>query len=101
MSKSKISVTLNSEQVGEIEDLVGSEYENRSEAIRDLLDKGLQYEDLEQRADRLEREKAQILDQREENQSLVRYAETERAYREASLMDRLRWFVFGRNREQP
>lgn len=99
MTKSKISVTLESDQVGEIEELVGETYENRSEAVRDLLEKGLRYEDIEQRAERLEREKAQILDQRDENQTLARYAETERAYREAPLADRLRWFVFGRDHD--
>lgn len=97
MSKSKISVTLESEQVGEIEDLVGEEYENRSEAIRDLLDKGLGYEDLVRKAERLEREKAQILDQREEHTELVEYVEGEKSWREQPLSVRLRWWVFGQD----
>ena len=38
--KEKISVTLDPTQVAEISDLVGTEYESRSEAIRALIDQG-------------------------------------------------------------
>jgi len=97
----RLTVTITDEQAELIEEKSADsgEYESKSEAVRNLIQAGERTEELEQKCNRLEREKAQILDQREENQELVRYAETERAYREAPLADRLRWFVFGRDRE--
>lgn len=44
VSKEKISITLNPTQVREVSDRVGDEYDNRSEAIRALIDKGTEYE---------------------------------------------------------
>lgn len=97
----RLTVTLDEDQIELIEQKSGDdgEYESKSEAVRNLIRDGERVEELEQKCDRLEREKAKILEQREENQTLVRYAETERAYREAPLRDRLRWFVFGRDRD--
>ena len=81
---------------------------NRSEAIRSLIDKGLQYDDrvaeFATENERLHRERRQLLEQREENQDLVRYVEEERAIqqrrearRDAPLWRRARWYVFGRS----
>lgn len=67
----------------------------RSEHMRQVLDSRSEYDKLRNRIDRLEREKRMILEQREENQELVRYAETERTYREGSLLQRLRWWFRG------
>ena len=55
-------------------------------------------ERLSERVERLEREKGLILKQREENTTLQRYAETERAYREAGLKQRLKWWLWGREK---
>ena len=87
--KKKISVTLDPSIVGELSDQVGSEYENRSEAVGDLLTTALSVDDrvdeyeeriaeLEQEVERLHRERRQLLEQREENQELVRFAESQR-----------------------
>lgn len=96
MSKEKISVTLRSEQVREISDLVGDEYENRSEAVRGLLDKGLAYDEIEATADRLERQLAQVIDERNEHQEIVAYVEEEQSWREAPLSTRVKWWIFGK-----
>lgn len=61
--KKKISITLNPTQVREVSDRVGDEYDNRSEAIRDLIDKGAEY-------DRLEAENAQLRETLEEYEAL-------------------------------
>jgi Arc/MetJ-type ribon-helix-helix transcriptional regulator len=97
MSKEKISVTLRSDQVGELSDLVGGEYENRSEAVRGLLDKGFAYDEIEATADRLERQLAQVIDERDEHQELVAYVEEEQSWREAPLSARVKWWVFGKD----
>jgi Arc/MetJ-type ribon-helix-helix transcriptional regulator len=96
MSKEKISVTLRSDQVGELSDLVGGEYENRSEAVRGLLDKGFAYDEIEATADRLERQLAQVIDERDEHQEIVAYVEEEQSWREAPLSTRVKWWVFGK-----
>jgi metal-responsive CopG/Arc/MetJ family transcriptional regulator len=96
MGKEKISVTLRSEQVGELSDLVGDEYENRSEAVRGVLDKGFAYDEIQATADRLERQLAQVIDEREERQEIVAYVEEEQSWREAPLSARVKWWVFGK-----
>ena len=97
MSKEKISVTLRSEQVGELSDLVGDEYENRSEAVRGVLDKGFAYDEIAATADRRERQLAQILDERDDHQEIVAYVEEEQSWREAPLSTRVKWWVFGKD----
>jgi Arc/MetJ-type ribon-helix-helix transcriptional regulator len=91
----KISVTLRSDQVGEISDLVGDEYDSRSEAVRDLVDKGLEYAELETENERLRSEKETLIRDREEHQELVEYVEGERSWREQPLTTRVRWWLFG------
>jgi metal-responsive CopG/Arc/MetJ family transcriptional regulator len=87
--KEKISVTLDPTVVGELSDRVGEEYESRSEAVEDLLttafsvdEREHEYEEriaeLEREVERLNRERRQLLEQREENQELVRFAESQR-----------------------
>jgi Arc/MetJ-type ribon-helix-helix transcriptional regulator len=97
MGKEKISVTLRSEQVGELSDLVGDEYENRSEAVRGVLDKGFAYDEIQATADRLERQLAQVIDERDEHQDLVAYVEEEQSWREAPLSTRVKWWVLGKS----
>jgi len=57
--------------------------------------------DLEQRVERLEREKRLMLEQREEHSQLVRAVEEQRtleqARAQAGLATRARWWLFGRD----
>ena len=87
--KKKISVTLDPTVVGELSERVGEQYESRSEAVEDLLktafsadEREHEYEEriaeLEREVERLNRERRQLLEQREENQELVRFAESQR-----------------------
>lgn len=85
MSKQKLSVSLRDEQVGRIDEL---EYDSRSEAIRELVDRGFEYEDLQQENERLRNEKQTILNQRNENKQLVEYLQKEREIQMQERMDR-------------
>ena len=111
--KDKISVTLDPTVVGELSERVGEEYESRSEAVEDLLttafsadEREREYEEriaeLEREVDRLNRERRQLLEQREENQELVRFAEehrslvaAERDRRKKGAFTRAWWWLRG------
>lgn len=67
-----------------------------SEAARELLRRGMEADELEREVERLNRERRQLLEQREENQQLRRYVENDVDWHEASLPTRLRWYVFGK-----
>lgn len=80
--KEKISVTLDPTQVVEISDLVGTEYESRSGAVRALIDQRLEYGDtvdeLKQENERLQHQLATTNRRVDEHQELVAYVEEER-----------------------
>lgn len=98
----RLTITLTDEQLELLEEKSGDsgEYESKSEAVRNLIDAGEQAEeelaDLRTKVERLEREKRQILEQRQEHTDLVEYVEDELAYREQPLSVRLRWWLFGK-----
>jgi antitoxin component of RelBE/YafQ-DinJ toxin-antitoxin module len=76
----------------------------RSEAIRELLRRGVEYDRVQTENDRLQRNLQQLIGQREEHTELVEYVEEERGIqqrreerRDAPLWRRARWFVFGRS----
>jgi chromosome segregation ATPase len=100
--------------VGEVSSQVG---ENDAQAIRDTIRHARQLEErvddleatvseqreridgLETDVDRLQREKQQILDQREEHTELVRAVESQQSLEErraqAGLATRAKWWLFG------
>lgn len=105
MGKQKLSISLRDEQVGRIDEL---DFESRSEAIRELVDRGFEYEELKQENERLRNEKQTILNQRNENRELVEYLQRERELqvqererrrerRKQPVWERLRNWVFGEN----
>jgi SOS response regulatory protein OraA/RecX len=106
----KISVTLREDQVAQLSDMVGKEYDDRSKAVRDLLDRGFEYPDLQREVEQAE---ARVNDLRRQLQEanagdrdvdeLVEYVEREKAVaerreerRDAPLWTRAKWYVFGR-----
>lgn len=113
MSKQKISVSLGEKQVGRIEQVVGSEYRNRSEAVRDLIEKGFQYddrveelereiEDVRRENDRLRKQLAATNRRVDQHQELVEYVQEERSVaqrreqrREAPAWRRAKWWLLG------
>jgi len=116
MSKKRVTVSLGDdhlEALADFEDAHG--VDSRSEAVRLLLDEyedlrreyeelNTAYEELQNEAERLKREKRLILEEREEKQELIRYVEDERSaeqrWREADLATRVRWKLFGMDRDE-
>lgn len=96
----RLTITLSDEQAEKVEQLSGEggPYESKSEVVRMFIQRGERVDELEQKVERLEREKQLILEDREERNELVRYVEDELTYREAGLSKRVRWWLFGRER---
>jgi len=103
----KISVTLREEQVAHLSDLVGEEYDDRSKAVRDLLDRGFEYGDLADENDRLRRQLEAVNSRAENLDELAEYVERERELQveererrrereRAPIWRRVRWVIFGR-----
>jgi metal-responsive CopG/Arc/MetJ family transcriptional regulator len=68
---------------------------SRSEYIRELIEKGREYDDLERDRDRLERQLGQLIEERETSTEIVEYVEEERSYRSAPIWQRAKWWVLG------
>ena len=125
----KISISLRDEQLQYVEEREEKEDETRSEAVRTLVERGMnaaeheeklrgrmdelqrkkdeEIEQLQTEIDRLQRERRQILEQREENQELVRFAEEQRSLvseqrdrQNAPVWRRAKWWVFGQSDDE-
>jgi Ribbon-helix-helix protein, copG family. len=114
----KVSVSITEEQLARLNDRAEQDDTGRSAALRAILDEyadvraeceavreeyEAEVDELETEVDRLRRERRQVLEQRDERAELARYAEDQRSVeqrrREASLVERARWFVFGMSDE--
>jgi Arc/MetJ-type ribon-helix-helix transcriptional regulator len=76
----RLTITVTDEQAALLEELSedGGQYESKSAAVRDFIQAGEQVAELERENERLQRERRQLLDQRNEHTELVRYAEDQR-----------------------
>lgn len=77
---------------------------SRSTAIRELLQRGVEYDRVRNENDRLQRNLQQLIGQREEHGELVEYVEEERALQQrrqerqdAPAWRRAKWWLFGRS----
>lgn len=98
----QITVKLPDDTAESLNDTAESQYDgNRSDAIRDLLEKGLEADDriaaLEQENERLRNEKRMLIQDREEKTELVEYVEEERSWRSAGIGTRMKWWLFGKD----
>lgn len=110
----KISVTLRGDQVGRLSDVVGEEYDDRSKAVRDLLDRGFEHDELQRE---LEQTEARVEDLRRQLQEankddrdldeIVTYVEDEQRMqrrreerRNAPAWRRAKWWLFGRSTDE-
>lgn len=100
----RITVSVSDEQAERIEDLAGEDgpYDSKSEVMRSFIHRAQEADDLERENERLNRERRQLLDQREEHTELVRDAEHRRdreqraqQRREKPVWTRVRWWVLG------
>ena len=76
----RLTITVTDEQAALLEELSGDggQYESKSAAVRDFIQAGERVAELEQEVERLNRERRQLLEQRNEHGELVRYAEDQR-----------------------
>ena len=96
----KFSATVDDDILETVDEYAEEEHDdNRSAAVEVLLRRGLEYDDVVQERDRLDRQLKQLIEQRETSDELVEYVEHERSLQErrarAGLMTRLRWGLFG------
>lgn len=100
----RITVSVSDEQAERIEELAGEDapYSSKSEVMRYFIQRSREADELERENERLHRERRQLLDQREERNELVRYAEGQREQeqrarqrREQPIWTRMRWWVLG------
>lgn len=103
----QITVKLPDDTAKSLEDIAESQYDrNRSDAIRELLEKGLAADDritdLERENERLRNEKRALIQDREERTELVEYVERERELdqqrqqrRQAPAWRRAKWWLLG------
>jgi len=105
----KVAFTLSSSLLDRIDKKVDQEYDNRSEALRDIIEKGLRYDSrvnsLEARVDELSKTakqtskmKSSTKDIVEKTEGLMNYMERRRkAMDRASILKKMKWKVFGFN----
>ena len=97
----QISLRLPDELLESLDEEAEERNVSRSQYIRDTLESrhGLRREiaECDREIERLNRERRQLLEQREENQQLRRYVENDVEWHEASLPTRLRWWLFGKD----
>ncbi|WP_435078432.1 ribbon-helix-helix protein, CopG family [Halococcus sp. AFM35] len=76
----RLTITVTDKQAALLEELSGDggQYESKSAAVRDFIQTGERVAELEQEVERLNRERRQLLEQREERGELVRYVEDQR-----------------------
>lgn len=76
----RLTITVTDEQAELLEELSGDsgQYESKSAAVRNFIQAGERVAELEREVERLNRERRQLLEQREEHGELVRYAEDQR-----------------------
>ena len=100
----RLTITVTDEQAALLEELSedGGQYDSKSAAVRDFIESGERVAELEREVERLNRERRQLLEQREEHGELVRYAEDQREQeqrtqqrREKPVWTRVRWWVLG------
>ena len=92
----RLSVTLTGEQNERIEELVeNGDYSSKNAVVQDWLADAEKVNQLESDLERCRRARRQLLEQREESKELVRYVEDEQRYRQAGLVQRLRWWFRG------
>ena len=92
-----------SEELGERIEAYTDEYDgSQSTALRELLRRGTEYEDIQRDRDRLRNAQTQLIEQREVNQELVSYVQREKAMQErreertqANVIRRAWWWVVG------
>jgi Arc/MetJ-type ribon-helix-helix transcriptional regulator len=69
---------------------------SKSEVVRKLLEKGMEYDDLQTKVDDLRNQLQAMSKRNDVEDRLVRYVEHDLEYHEADLLTKARWFIFGK-----
>lgn len=108
----KITFTLSSTLLDQIDKKVGNQYDNRSEALRNIIEKGLKYEDqindyearintLESKLDEKDKMIKEANKRKDQSSEIVERTEGFMKYLEekkkAGLFTRIKWGLFGYN----
>lgn len=100
----RVTVSLEPEHIEAIDSVQEEgKAESKSEAVRHIINRyeeqQQEYEQLHTDYERVKNEKQTIIEQREENTELVEYVEREKdmqeRYREAGIMTKAKWAIFG------
>lgn len=97
----RLTITITDEQAELLDEKTGDggEYESKSAAVRDFIDRGEDAEEriaeLEQTVERLQNEKQALVDRHQQTTEIEKYREDRHLLEESSLSDRLRWLLFG------
>lgn len=98
----RLTVTIDEEHEEILAEKSGDDgpYESKSEAVRMFIEKyeaaQERVEELEQEVERLRNEKRLILEDRDEKQELARYVEEEQTWRQAGIITRTKWWLYGK-----
>lgn len=92
-----VSTRLDDETVRLIRETADERGISMAEVLRELVEKGMDYDDLEQENARLQRQLMATNQRVEEHTELVEYVEDELSYREAGLGTRMKWWLFGKD----
>ena len=69
---------------------------SKSKVVRELLERGIEYDELQNEIDRLRNQLQATNERSEVNDKLVRYVENDIDYHEANILTKARWLVFGK-----
>ena len=69
---------------------------SKSKIARELLERGIEYNELQNEVDRLRNQLQATNDRNEIDDKLVKYVENDIEYHEADLLTKARWFIFGK-----
>jgi len=103
-AKKHVAARVEPDTAAEIERLQNDGERSQSEAVRELLRRGMQYDRLQSERDSLQNQLNTLAGREREHAELVEYVEREKSLKErererrdAPLWRRARWFVFGRS----
>jgi metal-responsive CopG/Arc/MetJ family transcriptional regulator len=82
--------------VKHIDDEASERDVSKSEVARTLLERGIEYDEVESERDQLRNQLQAMSSRNEVDDKLVRYVEHDIEYHEAGIGTKLKWFVFGK-----
>lgn len=97
-----VSTRLNDETYQYVRETVDERDVSQAEVLRELIEKGIEYDDIEREKKRLETRVRKLIDTREEHDELVEYVEEERSLQhrreersQANVFQRAWWWIAG------